>query len=200
MLSARSFKAGAGIGAAAVMGTILLMAASTKINWATQIGNFPSGCPATEFISALGVTPTCGQPIAVLASYYPTPISSNLPISATTLTSVLSQAVTMPSFGCPCRVHASYGLYYSSGGSTNPTIDAYVSDGTNIFATSQTIIPASGETTGMNGTQMSTVTYANSANKTFTLYVESSQAFTVQAAPNSAGQNSWMSVTVYGSN
>lgn len=115
-------------------------------------------------------------------------------LAANTLTTILTRVVTMPASGCPCRVIAMYQLHYNSSASLTPTAD--VTDGTNVFATSQYGF-GSGDAGGF-GAGVSPVTYANGAVVTFTLQVQvNGTTVTVKAlAKNSNGQNSWFQTSV----
>lgn len=149
----------------------------------------------------------CGTSTATLPqtiqSNISTPMSGDVAIMASTPTTLITQAVTMPSIGGPWRVLVSYNLNFTNSGVVL-TSDAVVSDGSNAIASSQ----ASGYYTGagpiifgQNASQMSPVTYANGATVTFTLLAEADQNYTAKLAPfNALGQNSSMSLSVLSSN
>jgi hypothetical protein len=130
-----------------------------------------------------------------------TTLPTNVSITAGVNTTIITKSVTMPASGCPCRVFASYGVYYAF--STTGTTVAWVSDGTNTFGTS---LGAAATTSpiGMNGSSFSTATYANSASVTFTLmfWANTSGGGTVNAATGSGfpGQNTWLNLAVQSSN
>jgi hypothetical protein len=87
---------------------------------------------------------------------------------------VFSKAVTMPATGCPCRVFATWYMYFSVTAAGQEV--AYVSDGTNNWAGSETATPGSATGMGFTGAGSSPVTYANNANVTFTVIMASSAA------------------------
>ena len=125
-------------------------------------------------------------------------VSTNPP--ANTPTAVITKAVTMPTSGCPCRVLAQYSLN-ATFNVNGAVLDAWVSDGTNIMASSQMYGDGSSRTPGIVGMEMSPTTYANGAAATFNLYVSQSQANTVNAAPQQgSGTNSYLTLDVFPSN
>jgi hypothetical protein len=139
---------------------------------------------------------TCTSDHAVLAQYTPV-ITNTVSVSSNTVTTWNTQVVTMPSTGCPCRVLASYGVYWNTGGASSFG-DAWVTDGTNQFATSQTAV-TSATTTGQNGTGLSLGTaYANSAVVTFSAQIDLQSGGTVEVGPAQSGgtQASWMNLVV----
>jgi hypothetical protein len=130
-----------------------------------------------------------------------TTLGSPVVISGGTNISVLTKAVTMPSLGCPCRAFVSYGAFvdFTNAGQ----VAMYVNDGTNSFATAETLTTGSASNFGVNGTSFSTGTYANSAAITFTLYANSNAAGTSTVLVNNgpgAGQATWMNVAIFPSN
>ena len=147
--------------------------------------------------SASGVIEDGGTPgTAIQANYYTT-LSSDTPVTANTLTAILTQSVTMPSSGCPCRADIRYDVISTI---DNQTLDAEVSDGTNTFAGSQGST-TSAAPTGQVGTQITNVTYANNAAITFTLNVETSGvSTTVKALSAQLSQPTYLSVSILTSN
>lgn len=154
-------------------------------------------CSTGTHLSFSGTLPlTCTQDVAVLAQYTPV-ITNTVSVSSNTVTTWNTQVVTMPSTGCPCRVLASYGVYWNTGGASSFG-DAWVTDGTNQFATSQTAVTSS-TTTGQNGTGLSLGTaYANSAVVTFSAQIDLQSGGTVEVGPAQSGgtQASWMNLIV----
>jgi hypothetical protein len=82
-------------------------------------------------------------------------------------TVVITKALTMPSIGCPCRVDAQWNTFWAT--TAAGEFAAWVSDGTNQFATSSTSTTGSSSHFGVGGSGSSLQTYANGANVTFTL-------------------------------
>lgn len=134
--------------------------------------------------------------IAIQSNCYST-LSADISLTVSTITNVVTCNVTMPSTGCPCRASIHYNLMWSS---NNQTWDTGVFDGTNYYATAQ----ATGAGTnvgGMRGSEITHVTYANSAAVTFSLQVEiNGVGGTVKAAPAMFGQNTYLNVAVLTSN
>lgn len=144
------------------------------------------------------VTATPATPVSVQSSVIATLGS---PVTVSGLTTVLTQAVTMPSSGCPCRAFVGYAYYVNAG--AHGLIQAYVTDGTNAMATTQLNIYDDGNTDGREGSSFSPATYANSASVTFTLKVNPSSATSVtveNANAGPVGQNTWMNIAVFTSN
>jgi hypothetical protein len=129
-------------------------------------------------------------------------MGSDVAITISTITAVMTRSVTMPSSGCPCRVMLSYSVYTATG-SSGGSYSFWINDGTNNMApvTTAQSNGASGITSA-SYSGFSTVTYANSANVTFTLDTESvGQSFTVKAAPPQGnGPNSSLQASVMTSN
>ncbi|HEX3941378.1 MAG TPA: hypothetical protein VHX11_07850 [Acidobacteriaceae bacterium] len=139
-----------------------------------------------------------GTAIAILAHYYTT-LGSDVPVSGET--AILTQAVTMPSSGCPCRALVSYGYYFIS--TSHGLMEGYVTDGTNLAASSETNNFADGNETGANGAATTQVTYANSASVTFTfkVYPVTAIGATVEHTNGTAfGQPVWLDVAIFSSN
>ncbi len=123
------------------------------------------------------------------------------PVAVSGTTSVLTKAVTMPSSGCPCRAFVSYGANWDA--SNAGQFANTVSDGSNTFATAQTNSTGSATDMGVSSSSYSPVTYANSANVTFTLQAKTSAAGSTNVHPaNGAGlgQVTWLQVTILTSN
>lgn len=128
--------------------------------------------------------------------------STDLAVSQNVATTFLSQAVTMPANGCPCRVLGSYGAYTDDGGSSG-IATAWLKDGTNDFATAQVLNNDAGSVgPGVSSSSMSPVTYANGASVTFTAIINmtNSGGGTVKASPAAGLQKTWMSLSVFTSN
>jgi hypothetical protein len=117
---------------------------------------------------------------------------------------VITQNVTMPATGCPCRVHASWWLYLSSAASGQDV--AYVTDGTAGFAGAETATPGSASGFGLNGAGYSTQTYNNTAVVTFSIIMASSHAGGTTVSTSQLGTSitgspaSSLVLDVYGSN
>lgn len=129
------------------------------------------GTNTTQLATTAFVTNAVGgvSSSAILAQS--TTTCSGCPIAyGNSATTIISHTQTMPSSGCPCRVHATYIFYLTTGSSGSDA--AYVSDGTNHFAPGQnntTGSVGSGSTYPLHGAAFSPVTYANNASVTFTL-------------------------------
>lgn len=148
--------------------------------------------------STLGGTPPLTQAIQ---QYSVTTESSGTALTANVLTTVLTKAVTMPSAGCPCRVHVSYFQYMTTSGAS-AVAEALISDGSSNFAESEWSIPVNNGVSG-GGSGWSPVTYANSATPTFTLKVQGdATGITAQATPFHAygGRNSRLEIAIVPSN
>ncbi|MGC1400830.1 hypothetical protein [Candidatus Binatus sp.] len=91
----------------------------------------------------------------------------------TTATPLDSIMETAPSTGCPCRVYVDYFVPITSPSSLSggKGIEIWVSDGTNEFARDLTTTPVNSQTS-VSRSGISDVTYANSANVTFTLEIQ----------------------------
>jgi hypothetical protein len=147
-------------------------------------------------------TSIVGAPAGVQANSTTT-LASPVSVPANTMTTYLTKAVTMPTSGCPCRVLASYGAYLGIGAAGVEV--AWIFDGTNIFASSQSSVTGVASNFGLNGSAFSTVTYANSAVVTFTAVVETSASggLTVAVNNNSGSpgtQPTWMNLAIFPSN
>ena len=156
-----------GNGGAPVTTLANITAAEAVLNGVT----FPTTASPTagQVLTVLsgGVTATWQTPAleAVLAQSTTT-LASPVTVTGNTATTWISNTVTMPSSGCPCRVFASYSAYFSQGASGADV--AWVYDGTNRFATAQTANTGSTSNYGINQSAFSTTTYANGAVVTFT--------------------------------
>jgi hypothetical protein len=118
-------------------------------------------------------------------------------------TTWITKAITMPNQGCPCRVLASYGAYFSSGGSGTATFWLEDNVGPNQFATSRTLSnSAGGNAGGSSASSISPVTYNNGASVTFTGkgYTDAAGGITVTGPPFGSTQNPWLSLVVLTSN
>jgi hypothetical protein len=130
---------------------------------------------------------------AVLSNNFTT-LSSNISVTENTVTTVLAQAITMPSTGCPCSALVSYGTYAET---NNQTWNTWVNDGAYSMASAQAT-GAGTNNIGLNASQMSPVTYNGGDTITFTEDVEvNGTGATVTAAPEQGnGTNSWLSVSI----
>lgn len=185
-----------------------------KLRWTTSAADSP--LDVTLISEAATVTPgdlavfaPNGSTTGALADGgpFPTPIpanltdnytvlGSNIPLMASTLTTVLTQTLTMPASGCPCRVRLDYGINWLTG-SNNSSGDAAVTDGNFLFATSQQHWAATSNSGGQRGGQLTYTSYNNSQVVTFTLEVETNQSGNaIEAAPLLFGQNTFFSANV----
>lgn len=160
-------------------------------------------CGANTHLTFSGTLPlTCSGQIAIPVQA--TAVLANpVTVSANAATTYLSQAVTMPSTGCPCRVFAGFGVYFTAGNS-GITV-AWVNDGSVIFDSAQLDGTGSLSNGGVNSSGFSTATYANSATVTFTAVIETSTSggITVNVANNSGSsgaQPTWLNLAVFTSN
>jgi len=145
-------------------------------------------------------SPENRSPVSVL-SHNRVTLVSNQTIPTNSDTTILTKAVTMPAWGCPCRVHASYGIYWlmTNNGSANT---AWVSDATNTWAGSQIYEDSGNRKSGQNASEFSPVTYTANQNVTFTLHViELNSGNTVSAAPAAgSAPNTYLTLDVMTSN
>lgn len=128
-------------------------------------------------------------------------LGSPVDISGNTNVAVKAQSVTMPSSGCPCRAFVSYGAFIDFTNAGQAAM--FVSDGTNSFATAESLVTGSASNFGVSGSSFSTGTYANSASITFTLFGNSNAGGTstvLTANGPGAGQNTWLNVAIFTSN
>jgi hypothetical protein len=145
----------------------------------------------------------CNSPSSVL-SYVRKELSGDVAVSASTNTVVISQAVTMPASGCPCRAFVAWTAGVNNLASSGNYMIA-ISDGTNLFAVTPGYSAGSINTSamlGMSGSGWSHQTYANNANVTFTMRTESTfGTYTVpQVMIGGLIQNSGMDITIFPSN
>lgn len=127
-----------------------------------------------------------------------TTLATNISPSGSTPTTVVSHTVTMPTSGCPCRVNAQYTVYLAT---NNWTGTAWVTDGTNIFASGQTTGVGT-NTTAISASEVSQTTYANNATPTFTLTFEmNGTGGTINAAAaQGSATHTFLTLTVLTSN
>lgn len=179
---------------------LLKMANTDTVNWRNAANSGDDVLSVNNTDTLLYNGQPVISPSKAVQSYNSTTLASDISLTANTATNVIDVAVTMPSSGCPCRALVSYGLWWNSG-SNNGSSDSWISDGTNLFGTVQAYWASTGNTGGQSQTALSPVDYANSANVTFTLIVETNAGGeTVKAAPLLAGQNTWLTVSILTSN
>jgi hypothetical protein len=137
----------------------------------------------------------------------PTPIVSTIvktlgaPVAIVSGTTVLTQAVTMPASGCPCRALVNW---YANADTTNSgDMAVTINDGTNNFATGATSTPGSASDFSIGGSGISIGTYANNAAITFTM----KGTTTMAGGPNihvanaaGLGQGTYMQISILSSN
>jgi hypothetical protein len=123
-------------------------------------------------------------------------LGGNVPVTANTLTTIDSLTVTMPATGGPWRARVTYS-YYKSGGIN---YNSYVTDGTNNFAGMD--MTTVNNDTGLQGTQLSPVTYPNGQSVTFTTKIFDTGTSTVTTASNihTPSAPAFMQVEVISSN
>ena len=191
----------AGIAAANLLGPVTTAPGTPASN--TQIGYYVAGKGwCTKDSSANVYCTVAGSGSAILQQYTDT-LGSPIGVSGSTPTTILSQAVTMPTVGCPCRAFVSWGIDFES--SNTGVTTAWVNDGTNSFASAWYGNASSYNSgTGLNAAAYSVGTaYANSAAVTFTLTLEQTtgSSYNVQSATQfGSGQATWMNVAIVSSN
>jgi hypothetical protein len=191
-----------------VNSTIQLGASGTTLSG--TVGNSGNVQEAGTIASGAGInvctdanSNTTTTACSSISSYSVTTESSGTALTGSTLTTVITKAVTMPAAGCPCRVLANWTQYMTTSGSS-AVADALVQDnaGPNNFAESEWAVSQNNGVSG-TGSGMSPVTYANSASVTFTLKVQiDASGGTAQAAPFHAygGRNSRLELSIIPSN
>lgn len=108
-------------------------------------------------------------------------LAGNVSLSPNTLTTVDSQAVTMPSAGCPCRVDVKYSYFWETiSGSGSDTIVVYITDGVQAYAPSQQSASNASTPGGNSATEIS-MTYTNSQVVTFTVKAQAAQTQQIDA-------------------
>lgn len=131
-------------------------------------------------------------------------LAAGLSPSSGVTTTITSQAITMPSSGCPCRAEVHWGVDWQN--SVAGVVDIAMFDGTNNYASGELGLSGSFTSgTGMTGGGVSTVTYNNSANITFSLRINTNATggggFNIQTTPaSSLGEGTWFSVLIFASN
>lgn len=128
-------------------------------------------------------------------------LAANVSLPANTLTTVDSQAVTMPSAGCPCRVTISYSYFWETiSGSGADTVTVWVNDTGNNYAPSQQSASNASTPGGNSATQVS-VAYTNSQVVTFTVKAQAAQTQQIDALDvNTASLHSYLQLVVQTSN
>jgi hypothetical protein len=123
-------------------------------------------------------------------------------IANNSTTTLLTQAVTFPSFGCPCRVSISYGAAVQSNNSH--VFETWISDGTNAGGAASQEYVNTGLIYSSTATPIfpnnATATYSNNQSITFTLNlgITTLAAGTVTAKQLSPGghQATWMQISI----
>jgi len=165
---------------------------------AVTLPNCPNGLGYNTSSHAWGCAPA-------IQANSTTQSGSDQGVSANTNTTVLTKSITMPSTGCPCRVFGSYGMFLSTGNSGVQV--GWINDGNdaNAFATAQNSVTGSTSAFGLNGSEFSHGTYANSANVTFNLRIEVSNSGGVTVKQNNnnnptTAEATWLNLAVFTSN
>jgi hypothetical protein len=158
---------------------------------AAQVPATTSNCTGNGFAQGLnaGFTPICATVTAAgVQVFSATTLGSDVSVSATTQTDVMTRTITMPSSGCPCRVLMSYSLYITTA-SSGVGYSAWVNDGSVNMGGSNAgqSNGSSGGLTNLSYSGYTTATYTNNTAVTFTLRTEGSLAYTVRAASQVAG-------------
>lgn len=201
---------------------IALGLSSTPLTTTNQTGvgsivlqNSPTiNTPAINGVTIASGAPLAGQSLVttsptnaawtlpvVSQGHHSTTLSGNVSLTGGVSSTIMTQTVTMPAAGCPCRAIVSYYIYDTNNSGSGTTIDAWVTDGTSGWDTSQIELDASSRTGGLGSSAISENTYANSANITFTLKAQDSTGTTIDKLPGAGSpQNSWMTVDVIASN
>jgi hypothetical protein len=165
----------------------------------TEVPTAPTAAPGTS-TTQLATTAFVQATSKTVLSHNIVSMSSNVVLTANVASTILTQAVTMPTTGCPCRAIVNYQLGLAA--NVNGTaFNAWVTDGTSGWGSAQVYSDDGGRTPGIGASAISQNTYSNSANITFTLKVQDQQGSTVNAAFSSgAPQNSYMTVDIVTSN
>lgn len=165
-----------------VTATVVNTGGGGSFFWVAELSNLatPNGEPTFRPLTPQDLRG--GASLATNQSFSIVTVNSDVAVSATTITAIASKSVTMPIAGCPCRVLASYSLYVNTA-TSGVGYNLWVTDGTNPFAQ-----VSQGQSNGSSGalvtasyTELSPVTYANSANVTFTLNAFGDHTFTVKS-------------------
>lgn len=184
--------------------TASTLSGSTSIGWN---GITISGTCATNNVLVASSSSTVGcssfVPASILSHFTTTSLTSSS--FGNSNTTIFTQAVTMPSGGCPCRASVAWWMYLAVTGSGQDV--AYVSDGLGHgFAGAETATPGSASGFGLNGAGYSPVTYANGANVTFTLVAAGSHSGSTSVSSTQLGTGisgspgASLDISIYGSN
>ncbi len=184
--------------------TALLLETDGTPNADQSVLNLVTGSGITLTPSGGNVTiSTVGAGGAVIQQYNTATLTTDQAITANTLTAISDTLIliTFPSSGGPWRVDLRYWMYWTTG--ATPTVDMYVKDSSgNKFAGGG----LNGATSGANqqctsGSDITDVTYANSAIISFQVYAEAQNNFTVRQVPEyGSGPNSTLRAIVFSSN
>jgi hypothetical protein len=158
-------------------------------------------CTSVQASSFSGTAFTC-VPTTALQSNVVKTIGSPVSIAASpSSTTVMTQSVTMPSTGCPCRASVSYGTYWDTSGSGQYAVS--INDGSSSFATAEGNTTGSASDFGISSSGYSIGTYANGAVVTFTMKASQTAGGTVNihvANATGLGQSTWMQISIFTSN
>ncbi len=180
--------------------------AQVQLNGVTLPTNTPTG-PGQVLTTTSTTAADWQTPSTVLAILQAstTMLASSVTVPANSATTWLSKTITLPSSGCPCRVFASYGAYFTTS-NTGVTV-AWVSEtSSGLFATAQHDGTGSESAGGINASAYSTgPAYANGVTVTFNAVIETSASggLTVNVTNNSGSagsEASWLNLAVLPSN
>lgn len=138
--------------------------------------------------------------LPIVASDTTTALGGGVTISGSPATSaVITKSLTMPAIGCPCRVDAQWNTFWAT--TAAGEFAAWVSDGTNSFATSSTTTTGSSSHFGLNGSGSSLSTYSNNQAVIFTLTASQDAGGTVTvntaSGVSAATQASFLNLRIF---
>jgi hypothetical protein len=148
---------------------------------AGQVPATSSNCAGNNFAQGLnaGLTPICAAAATTTVQVFTNQnLAGDVAVSANTLTTIDSVAVTMPSSGGPWRAQVTYNYFISGGVNGECTL----SDGTTSWAQMET--QPLNNVGSCQDTAWSKTTYANGAVVTFTVNIWDTGAITVKATSN----------------
>ncbi len=157
------------------------------------------GAPGTTlYVKEQGTGNTGWMPVSAAAAqavqqFAQNNIAADVPLTANVLTDISTLNLTMLSTGGPFRIYVSYSLYVTNTGGLHTDLNAFVTDGTNLFAGTEINEPATGPSaSGVACSAYSPVTYENGTSVTFTLRAQCDHTtLSILAIPTNAGPNSF---------